>query len=280
MTAPFAPRFLVRMTWEEVRDLPPSRAVALLPVGAIEAHGPHLPLGTDGIIAGGMAREGARRLEEADHPTVLLPELPYTAAPFAAAFPGTLSLEAGAVTRIVVETGRALGAQGFAAFAIVNAHLDPTHLESLRKATAILREEGVRVAFPDLTRRALALRLTEEFRSGACHAGQFEGSVVLAQRPEWVREEVMRSLPSHPVSLSDAIREGRTSFHEAGGDRAYFGHPARATAAEGRATLEVLGEILAEAVLEVLEPPRAGPHRAEPHRGGPAPSPTSRGTDA
>lgn len=258
MTAPFTPRTLARMTWEEVRDLPPVRAVAILPVGAIEAHGPHLPLGTDGIIAGGMAREGARRLEEAGHPVVLLPEFSFTAAPFAAAFPGTLSLDPQAVTRMVVETGRAAGAQGFAVFGIANAHLDPTHLTCLRNAVSTLREEGLQVAFPDLTRRAIALRLTEEFRSGACHAGRFEGSVVLAERPEWVREDVMRGLPPHPVSLSHAIREGRSSFHEAGGDRAYFGHPAEATAEEGRATLESLGAILAEAVLAAFPIARGG----------------------
>jgi creatinine amidohydrolase len=255
MASPPHLRLLARMTWEEVRDLPPARAVALLPVGAIEAHGPHLPLGTDGIIATGMAREAAGRVESAGHPAVLLPELPYTAAPFAAAFPGTLSIDPEAVTRLVVETGRALASQGFAVLGLANAHLDPAHLDSLRRASAELRGEGIRVAFPDLTRRALALRLTEEFRSGACHAGRFEGSVVLAERPEWVREEVMRRLPAHPVSLSVAIQAGHRSFHEAGGDQAYFGHPAEATAEEGRATLQVLGAILAEAVLEALELP-------------------------
>jgi creatinine amidohydrolase len=255
MASPPHPRLLARMTWEEVRDLPPARAVALLPLGAIEAHGPHLPLGTDGIIATGMAREAAARIETAGHPAVLLPELPYTAAPFAAAFPGTLSIDPKAVTRLVVETGRALASQGFAVLGLANAHLDPTHLDSLGRASAELRGEGVRVAFPDLTRRELALRLTEEFRSGACHAGRFEGSVVLAERPEWVREEVMRRLLPHPVSLSVAIQAGNRSFHEAGGDQAYFGHPAEATPEEGRATLQVLGAILAEAVLEALDMP-------------------------
>jgi creatinine amidohydrolase len=104
------------------------------------------------------------------------------------------------------------------------------------------------IAFPNLARKPWASRLTEEFRSGACHAGRFEGSIVLAVRPELVRDTVRRTLAPNPASLSTAIRSGAATFEEAGGPRAYFGWPADATAEEGRATVETLGEILAEAV--------------------------------
>ncbi len=50
---------LAAMTWEEARDAAGAASVAILPVGATEAHGPHLPLETDVIIAGAMARSGA-----------------------------------------------------------------------------------------------------------------------------------------------------------------------------------------------------------------------------
>jgi creatinine amidohydrolase len=73
-----------------------------------------------------------------------------------------------------------------------------------------------------------------------------------------VREEVRRRLPANPASIGRAIRDGKTSFHEAGGPEAYFGDPAAASAEEGRATIETLGEILAEAVLAELTPPDPG----------------------
>ena len=44
-------RELAELTWEDVRDLDRSRTVAVLPVGAVEAHGPHLPLGTDNVTS-------------------------------------------------------------------------------------------------------------------------------------------------------------------------------------------------------------------------------------
>lgn len=114
------------------------------------------------------------------------------------------------------------------------------------------------VAFPDLTRRPWALRLTDEFKSGACHAGRFEGSVVMARRPDLVREEIRGRLEPNPASLSEAIRSGKTSFEEAGGPRAYFGEPAAASFGEGEETLRTLGRILAEAVEQALGGERSG----------------------
>ncbi|HVS13116.1 MAG TPA: creatininase family protein [Thermoanaerobaculia bacterium] len=250
---------LVDMTWEEVRDLDRARAVAILPVGAIEAHGPHLPLGTDGILAEGMAREGARRLAAAGREAVVLPILWYTAAPFAASFPGTVAVGAETVTRLVLDAAEALARQRFATLALANAHLDPAHLGSLE---AVVRgaPAGLRVVFPNLVRRRFVARLGEEFATGACHAGRFEGSVVRAERPDLYRAEVAAGLAPNPASLSAAIAEGRGSFEAAGGPRAYFGWPALADAEEGRAALVELGAILAESVLEALAEEPGGSH--------------------
>jgi creatinine amidohydrolase len=242
------------MTWEEVRDLEPGR-VAILPIGAIEAHGPHLPLDTDVVIAAAMTRAGARRLRARGYPVSILPPLAYTAAEFAAGFPGTVSLRPETVTATVIDIARSLARHQVAILALANAHLDPAHLASLEAAAdAIRRERLLRVAFPNLSSRSWALRLSEEFRSGACHAGQFETSIVLAERPEEVREAIRRGLTHNPASLSVAIRAGKRNFEEAGGPQAYFGDPAAATREEGEATVETLGAILEEAVLAELDP--------------------------
>ncbi len=243
-----------RMTWEEVRDLETRTAVAVLPVGALEAHGPHLPLATDVLIAEAMAQAGARRLADRGLSVLLLPPIAYTSAGFAAAFPGTISLPAATVTATLVGVADGLAAQGFGALAVANAHLDPAHLAALEAAVAAARAGGrVTMIFPNIARKPWATRLTEEFKSGACHAGRFESSIVMAVAPDLVREQLRRSLPANPASLSTAIRDGKTSFAAAGGPRAYFGFPADASAAEGLATIETLGAILADAVLEAGE---------------------------
>jgi creatinine amidohydrolase len=244
---------LSELTWEEAGRLERGRTVAVLPVGAVEAHGPHLPLGTDVVIAEAMARAGASRVAAHGVGAVVLPAISYSAAPFAARFPGTISLQPESVTALVLDLARELTRQGYAALAIANAHLDPAHIAALEAAASRAASEGLLpVVFPNLARKPWALRLGEEFQSGACHAGRFEGSVVLAERPDLVRRETLAALPPNPASLSVAIREGKRTFEEAGGPRAYFGRPAEATAEEGRETIATLGAILEEAVRNVV----------------------------
>jgi creatinine amidohydrolase len=247
------PLRLLDLPWPEVDALDRWRTVCLLPVGAVEAHGPHLPLGTDVVIAEAMAEAAAERLAERDLLPLLLPSLAYTPAAFAAGFAGTIAATPETLGRLVVEIGRSLAAHGFEVLAIANAHLDPGNLGALHAAVSQLLEERTLLAvFPDVTRKPWALRLGEEFRSGACHAGRYEGSIVMARRPDLVREALRRELVPNPASLSTAIRDGKTTFAEAGGPRAYFGDPAAATADEGRATIAALGDILAEAVTAAL----------------------------
>lgn len=223
--------------------------VAVLPLGAVEAHGPHLPVGTDVWIAEAMARAGAEKLGKEGLSAVVLPSLAYAPAPFANAHPGTLSIRPETLTALVVDLASAVAARGIAVLALANAHFDPAQVAALRKAVEELRNSGrLRVAFPDLTRRRLAERLGEEFRSGACHAGRYESSILLATRPDLVDDAARLRLPSLPVSLVEAAGRGERTFVEAGLEMAYCGDPAAASAEEGRVLVAELGAILAEAV--------------------------------
>ena len=242
-------RSLSELCWTDVRALDRARVVAILPLGAIEAHGPHLPVGTDVIIAETMARAGAERLAARGLVPLLLPALPYAPAPYAADFAGTISIDPQAVTATIQTIATSLSRHGIRCLALANAHFDPAQVRAIRDAT---HGGDATVIFPDLTRRALAQRLTPEFQSGACHAGRYETSIVMAARPELVRETVRSALPANDRSLTAARTAGQTTFAAAGGPDAYFGAPADASAAEGQTTIALLGDILAEAVLEVM----------------------------
>src|SRR6266568_3784778 len=148
---------LAQLTWEEVRDLDRARTIVVLPVGAIEAHGPHLPLDTDVVIAAAMARDGAQRLTTQGHTVLILPTFAYTAASFSAAFHGTLSITGMMVGAVILEIARNLSRQRFRVLALANAHLDPEHLSALNQVVKIGREAGyLPIAFPDLTRKPWA----------------------------------------------------------------------------------------------------------------------------
>ena len=180
---------------------------------------------------------------------LILPSLAYAPAPFADLHAGTLSIRPETLTALVVDLGTAVAERGVAMLALANAHFDPAQMGALRAAVAQLQQAGrLRLAFPDLTRRRLAERLGAEFRSGACHAGRYESSILLACRPELVDDAARLRLPPLPVSLVEAAQEGQKTFLDAGLELAYCGDPAAASAEEGRTLVAELGAILAEAV--------------------------------
>jgi creatinine amidohydrolase len=214
----------------------PADAVHLLPLGATEPHGPHGPLATDTLISVGICRRAAERLE-GEISVLVLPAVPYGVTRYGADFPGTVSISEETLRSLVTDI-----AGNFDRLVLVNSHLEP---EQVR----LLRDLGLPLF--DVTRRSVAERLTEEFRSGAGHAGRYETSLVLADRPELVHVDRMRTLPAKPLDMPAAIRAGQTSFAAMGMDQAYCGSPAEATAEEGRQTFETLAEMLVELIREV-----------------------------
>lgn len=243
---------LADLGYDEARARLAAGAIALLPTGATEAHGPHLPLSTDVVISAEGARRAARLLAAEGREALVLPPIAYAVTEFAADFSGTISIS--------IETARALlrdvilGAvrTGFRGVVVCNAHLEPGNLQAIREAVEAATAAGARAAFPDVTRKPHALRLGDEFRSGACHAGSYETSLVLAAEPFLVKTELMAGLPANPTSLSQAIRAGKRSFLEAGGERAYFGDPHAASALEGEKLYAELADIFAGAARELL----------------------------
>jgi creatinine amidohydrolase len=217
---------------ERLRD-----PIALWPVGAIEPHGPHAPLGTDTLISIGMCERAAARLENA----VVLPALPFGVTRYAAAFPGAIGISERTLRAMVLDVAEAVAENGFRRLVIVNNHFEPEQVATLRDVT---HEAGA--LYLDLVRRRNAERLTEEFRRGSCHAGRYETSLVLAEAPSLVEDA--GALPPNEVDMPAAMAAGKTDFLAMGMDRAYCGAPAEATAEEGRETFETLTDLLVELI--------------------------------
>lgn len=244
---------LAALSFRAAQALLARGAIALLPTGATEAHGPHLPLETDVIISVEAARRAARSLAATGHAALVLPPLAYAVTEFASGFSGTVSLPFDTATALVRDVIRGAMRTGFRGVVVVNAHLEPENLRALREGVDAANAHGARASFPDVTRKPHALRLGEEFKSGACHAGRYETSLVLAADASLVDAAGARALAPNPASLSRAIKDGKTSFESAGGPEAYFGWPADATAAEGDALYAELADIFATAARALLE---------------------------
>jgi creatinine amidohydrolase len=219
--------------------------VALLPVGAVEPHGPHAPLGTDALISEGMCRRAAKAVDDVS--VLVAPLLPYGVTRYGAAFPGAVGVTEATLHALVVDVCTSLLAQGIGGVVVVNNHFEPEHVATLRRTA----DELDHVRLLDLTRRANAARLTDEFRSGSCHAGRYETSLVLADAPALVDGERMAALPPRPVNMPAEMAAGRTDFVAMGMSDAYCGAPAESTAAEGEATFVTLAAMLVEAIREL-----------------------------
>ena len=238
-----------KMTWAEVDEAMKDRPVALIPVGAVEAHGPHLPLETDTVIATEMARRGAAKLKESGVSSLILPPVYFTVADFGADFAGTLSLPPETATVLLRDVAVAAGKK-FRAVCYVNIHLEPRHLECLKKAVEESGKQGVSVCYTDITKKRWAELLGDAYRLGD-HGGAFETSLMMAAAPDQVRERERISLPPMEGLLA-AMKKGAKTFLEAGGEDAYFGDPTAASSEEGESLFEALVEALSMTVMEHL----------------------------
>jgi creatinine amidohydrolase len=244
-------RYFAELTWTEARAARQGRPIVLLPIGSTEAHGPHLPLATDAILSEELASRSAAALEKSGGEVLIAPTIAYALTDYAGEFAGTLSIAAETAALLVSDVCCSLLGQGFDRVCLVNSHLEPAHIASLKDACArVAARTGRKIAFPDQTERRWARTLTDEYKRGACHAGSYETSLLLAARPALVRDEVRVGLPPLPIDLAKAMREGVRTFGEAGAAQAYFGDPAAATLAEGD---DIYGRLVAMVVTTIAE---------------------------
>lgn len=241
-----------RSTAEIARLFAAGDVVALLPVGSTEAHGPHLPLSTDVIIAEAAADRAARLLDDAGVKVVVLPTLPYAVCEFVGTFSGTISVRADTVALLIGEVAASVFRQGVATLALVNGHLEPEHGRMLRETARAITERGPGTCiFPDQRRPPTVTLFGEEFSNGGGHAGGFETSIVLAAKQELVDEDQRRALVKNPVDIAARMRDGARDAIEAGGPDAWFGDPAGATATEGERLLTIHADLVFRSVMDV-----------------------------
>lgn len=245
------------LTTEEVRTRDMSRAIAVLPVAAVEQHGPHLPLGTDTYIAQGYL-ERVAALVPAALDVWLLPVQAVGKSDEHDAFPGTLTLTAATALAAWTEIGAGLHRAGCEKIVIVSSHGGNSALIDL-----VAGELRARLAMLAVTTSWSRLGLPEglfpeaEIRHGI-HAGGIETALMLALRPDLVRADAIADFEPRTVAMErdlSLLRAGRPAafawktqdLHPSGA----LGDARLGTAEKGRAVLEhgarafvtLLGEI-------------------------------------
>lgn len=232
-------------------------AVALLPVAAVEQHGPHLPLGTDAILTDAVVA-AARDRGVRSARVLRLPTQRVGMSPEHGSFPGTLSLEAETVIAAWSAIGASVARSGVRKLVILNGHGGQTGLVDV-VATRLRATQGMTVV------RATTFRLLDdEIYLGArearygLHGGLLETSMMLAAAPDLVRRDRMADFPSNAESWERAFGrlegEGRTGLAWMAEDLnpdGVTGDASGATADLGARILQSMGANLA-AILDDL----------------------------
>jgi creatinine amidohydrolase/Fe(II)-dependent formamide hydrolase-like protein len=243
------------------------RALVILPLGAIEQHGPHLPLLVDWLGAEELARHVAPHLARAGYKVVLAPSMPYGASPLAETWPGTVSLSRTTLKRVIVEVIGSLARHGFRRFVLANYQADPAHVRAMAEAKRALTrgDRRLRILFAGFSPEARSMaamldpRVLRLSRSpspkGEWHAGELETALVLARRPGLVRRRLARRLPPVWVDFRAALRKGARRFEQiAPGGAGYFGWPAAARAVTAKRALALRGKLMAREIIRALGP--------------------------
>ena len=206
--------FWTDLSWTDFRSLDMERMIAVLPVAAVEQHGPHLPVGVDAQIMEGYLGLVADRLP-ADAPVLFLPIQSIGKSDEHVAFPGTLTLSAETLARCWIEIGESVRRTGCRKLVILNSHGGNVATMEI-VARELRRRCGMLVVICSWTRFGYPDGLfSPQERAHGIHAGDIETSLMLAFRPEAVRVHAMEDF----VSASEEMEEDFTwlrAFHPIG----------------------------------------------------------------
>ena len=223
-------KFLGRTTWTD-HWKPTRRPLLVVPVGACEQHGPHLPLDTDTRIAVALANSLADKLDEGE--LLVAPALGITASGEHASFPGTLSIGSEAMEQVIIELVRS--ADWSAGVVLVNGH----------GGNRVPVERAVRVLHAE-QRRVFAWWPT--IPGGDAHAGDTKTSIMLALAPDLVR--MHRAEVGNTEPLTDLLDEMVAGGVRAVSANGVLGDPRHASASHGRNLMTRLNIDLVAAVDE------------------------------
>ena len=197
---------LLRRLWEEMTTsdfakLDRERVIAVLPVGAIEQHGPHLPTSVDAAIVGGLARRIIELLPD-ELPVTFLPMLPFGKSNEHIAFPGTLTLSADTLIRVWTEIGESVARAGIRKMVLLNSHGGQPQVMDI-----VARELRVRCKMFVVALSYWAVGMPTHLfpdseKEHGIHGGSVETSIMMHLFPELVRNEERRDFPSASIELA------------------------------------------------------------------------------
>ncbi|QED47041.1 creatininase family protein [Cytobacillus dafuensis] len=248
-------RFLPRLTTNQIKELPKEDALVILPIGAVEQHGTHLPVYTDTLLAETVLTETFQYLPE--HLNIwLLPALPYSKSNEHAMWSGTISLSFTTLQGIIMDIAKSIKQSGFKRLIIFNTHGGNNDLLKMMMREIRL-ETGMSVFYIFIGALPIdtALFNDVEIKYGI-HGGALETSMVMASRPDWVRTEYVSKDISEQIVHSKYLKYQQGNFAWTIDDistNGICGDARDASAEKGRIIYQQHSKLIAEILLEMAE---------------------------
>jgi creatinine amidohydrolase len=197
------------MTWQEAGDIIARNPVAVIPLGAVEQHGYHLPLSSDTIIALEIAKRTAWVLEDEGRPVLVGPSIPFGVNPEAMTYPGSISIKPETLKILIKDVILSLARHGVKRFVLLMGH-DGNIPAMEVAAQELLEDQQLDVACVNwLVASAGEQRRIVGATGPDGHGGAGETSRVLAALPELVYLD--RAVPYQPAPASTAPVPGSGS---------------------------------------------------------------------
>lgn len=249
-------RFLPYLSWPEVAALPDrANTVIVLPCGATEQHGPHLPCSVDTTIAAGVIGKAMERLPAEVRAFAMAP-ISYGKSEEHLHFPGTITLTGTSLLSTVVEVGESVYRAGFRKLVFANGHGgQPQVLEMAARELRLRHGDFVVIPF-GVSRlpNASGQQVSDMEKRLSMHAGHSETALMLALAPETVKmdQAVANYPPVFPIKLLSS--DGRPACAWTArdfGPTGVIGDPTTATAEQGAAILDTLANSWVQALTEL-----------------------------
>jgi creatinine amidohydrolase len=253
----FFSRYWSDWTSQAFSRLDRSRLIAVLPVGATEQHGPHLPMSTDTATIDGMVQAAIRHLPD-QLPALFLPTVAYGKSNEHSRYPGTLTVSAATLIALWTEIGACVAAAGVRKLVLFNSHGGQMSVMDI-VARDLREKHGLMTVSANWYTLGLPSGMfgEHELRHGI-HAGDVESSIMLTLTPDRVRPEQFRNFGSLTEQME---REGRFLSLGASGKLGWqthdlnpegaAGNATLASAAKGEAVLDFVGQRFVELLQEI-----------------------------
>jgi creatinine amidohydrolase len=205
MTSLIPPRNWTDIHWPDIAGARPARWIAVLPLAATEQHGPHLPLGTDVMIAEAYLAQVREILPE-KIPATFLPLQPIGVSTEHLAYPGTLSLPAETALKVWIALGESVARAGIKKLVMVSSHGGNSATMSL-VAQELRARHGLLAVTTAWSRFGApeGMFSVEELRHGV-HGGAVETSIMLARSKQHVRTDAIAEFRPASIAMEQDYR--------------------------------------------------------------------------